>query len=579
MTAGSHHLHGSTFMNLHIHGLSLVGEVEGRSRALVSTVSAKAEGSVGSLGLGHAIIGILVLIGEVLLDDVVCLHVDLLVLVGLALVDLLHAAALLDEQSISVDGVGCVTSSLLVQVTDLEDVLKTIEGDLDDLVVGAAKEVTQGLDASLGNKVTDLIWLLEASTGGVADSPARLLTGLEITVRQQVDKRRNDVGVNHGLNLRGVTSSDVGNGPASLLSNTVLVRAQQRQQARQSTTVDDDLGLHVVTSNDVSYGAQSGGLNGGRSMHEQLHQAAGDAGLDNGLDLVVGAIGKVRDRPAGIDQDFVVQGVNELRQHRKGRLWRLATAKVAQSPSSIAQHAKLAAVAKESQQGLESTAAQNVVTALWAVTSNVTEGPDGLLPHIGFWAGEELDENGHGTSLDDNLSLCSASGGNVGQGPSSLKLNEGVRRSEELDESGNNTGLDDLFDGRVALFGQKLSKAGCSLNLQIDLVGEDALYHLRKILAQLPATYLGLGWGSIIITVGGGAQGSTRSVFACADASSLRQVLLALCLSNLDLLLLAATTKLIRLEGVLGLELGPAMLGDVSLSHGCDRLWFCFRGE
>lgn len=167
------------------------------------------------------------------------------------------------------------------------------------------------------------------------------------------------------------------------------------------------------------------------------------------------------------------------------RLWRLATAKVTKGPGSIAQHAKLAAVAKKSQQGLKSTTAQDVVTALWAVTSNVSKSPDSLLPHIGFWAGEELDENGNGTSLDDDLSLCSASGGNVGQSPSSLELHESVRRSEEFDESGNNAGLDDLFDRGVALFGQELPEAGGSLNLQIDLVGKDALYHLRKILAQL----------------------------------------------------------------------------------------------
>lgn len=168
------------------------------------------------------------------------------------------------------------------------------------------------------------------------------------------------------------------------------------------------------------------------------------------------------------------------------RLWRLAAAKVAKCPGGISEHAKLTAVTKESQQRLEGAAAQNVVTALWAVTSNVSESPDGLLPHIGFWTGEELDENGDGTGLDDDLGLCSASRGNVGQGPSSLELHKSMRRSEELDESGDNAGLDDLFDRGVALFGQKLPKTGGSLNLQIDLVGEDALYHLRKILAQLP---------------------------------------------------------------------------------------------
>lgn len=101
------------------------------------------------------------------------------------------------------------------------------------------------------------------------------------------------------------------------------------------------------------------------------------------------------------------------------------------------------------------------------------------------------------------------------------------------------------------------------------------------------ATYLGLCGRVLILAVGGGAQGGTRSVLASADASSLCQVLLTLCLSNLNLLLLATAAKLIWLEGVLGFELGPSVLGDVALSHGCDAaalccdvgvLTFCWRG-
>lgn len=102
------------------------------------------------------------------------------------------------------------------------------------------------------------------------------------------------------------------------------------------------------------------------------------------------------------------------------------------------------------------------------------------------------------------------------------------------------------------------------------------------------ATYLGFCGRVLILAVGGGAEGGTRSVVASADASSLCQVLLTLCLSNLDLLLLATAAELIWLEGVLGLELGPSMLGDVALSHGCGAaalccdvcvLTFCWRGR
>lgn len=60
-----------------------------------------------------------------------------------------------------------------------------------------------------------------------------------------------------------------------------------------------------------------------------------------------------------------------------------------------------------------------------------------------------------------------------------------MRGAKELDEAADDSGLDNLLDRRVTLLRQKLPKTGCGLNLQIDLLGEDALHHLREILAQL----------------------------------------------------------------------------------------------
>lgn len=92
-----------------------------------------------------------------------------------------------------------------------------------------------------------------------------------------------------------------------------------------------------------------------------------------------------------------------------------------------------------------------------------------------------------------------------------------------------------------------------------------------RTLIKKEQTYLRLTRGCLIVTVWGSAQGRARSVGSCSNASPLREVLFALGLANLDLLLLATTAQLIGLEGVLGLELGAPMLGDVSLSHGCCR--------
>lgn len=105
----------------------------------------------------------------------------------------------------------------------------------------------------------------------------------------------------------------------------------------------------------------------------------------------------------------------------------LATAEVAQGPGGIAQHAELPAVAEQGQQRLQGATAQDIVAALWAVTSNVSEGPDSLLADIGLWASKELDKDWDGAGLDNDLGLCSTARCDVGEGPRSLELHEGVR--------------------------------------------------------------------------------------------------------------------------------------------------------
>jgi hypothetical protein len=163
----------------------------------------------------------------------------------------------------------------------------------------------------------------------------------------------------------------------------------------------------------------------------------------------------------------------------------LSTAEVAQGPSGIAEHAQLTAVAQEGQQRLESAACKNVVAARRAVTSNVTKGPDSLLPDIGLVAAEQLNEDRDSSGLDNDLCLLRGTGRNVCEGPRSLELDERVGRSQKLDETANNASLNNLFDRWVALLGEKLSEFGGSLDLEVDLLGEDTFDHLREVLVQL----------------------------------------------------------------------------------------------
>lgn len=132
-----------------------------------------------------------------------------------------------------------------------------------------------------------------------------------------MDERRNDVCINDSLDLSGVASGDVGNSPAGLLADSVLARAQEREESWQGTAINDDLCLDIITSNNITDRSQSRGLDGGRCMHEQLDKATRDTGFDDSLDLIVRAIGEVGNSPTRINQDFIVQGVDELRQDRE----------------------------------------------------------------------------------------------------------------------------------------------------------------------------------------------------------------------------------------------------------------------
>ena len=63
-----------------------------------------------------------------------------------------------------------------------------------------------------------------------------------------------------------------------------------------------------------------------RRAQQQLDQAAAHAGLDDLLDLVVGAVGEVGQRPARVGQHLLVVGVDQLGQRRQGQLGLCAAA-------------------------------------------------------------------------------------------------------------------------------------------------------------------------------------------------------------------------------------------------------------
>ena len=94
---------------------------------------------------------------------------------------------------------------------------------------------------------------------------------------------------------------------------------EQPQQAGQRAAVDDDLRLQIIPRHDVPNSAQRRGLDRRGRVAEQLDESADHAGLDHGLDLVIGAVGEVRERPAGVSEDLFIVRENQVCQARERR--------------------------------------------------------------------------------------------------------------------------------------------------------------------------------------------------------------------------------------------------------------------
>lgn len=69
--------------------------------------------------------------------------------------------------------------------------------------------------------------------------------------------------------------------------------------------------------------------------------------------------------------------------------------------------------------------AEDEITALGGVSSNVAQGPNCLLPHLFRLAREKFNEDWYGSMLHDDPSVVGSAASNVGEGPSCLKLRYG----------------------------------------------------------------------------------------------------------------------------------------------------------
>lgn len=119
------------------------------------------------------------------------------ILVMLEVVNRVHSSSFFNKESVLVD----TTIRFLVRLSNLQDVLQSIESDLNDLVIGTLQQVTQRFDTTLRNEVTNLTRFLQSSRSSVRHCPTSFFLRFEIGVLKDVDQRRNDVGIDDRLDL------------------------------------------------------------------------------------------------------------------------------------------------------------------------------------------------------------------------------------------------------------------------------------------------------------------------------------------------------------------------------------------
>lgn len=89
------------------------------------------------------------------------------------------------------------------------------------------------------------------------------------------------------------SSRAVGDSPARLLADTLLGAREELQKRRKRSRGNDNLGLEVVSGDNVADRAEGRGLNRRRLVVEEVDEPAADTRFNDGLDLVVGAVGEV----------------------------------------------------------------------------------------------------------------------------------------------------------------------------------------------------------------------------------------------------------------------------------------------
>ena len=154
-----------------------------------------------------------------------------------------------------------------------QDVAEAVEQNFDELGVLGREQVADGLDDLTLDQVEHLLGA--GARRVVGDGPGGLLLHAQLAVGKHVHEKRNELSLDHRLDLDLRAGRDVGERPGGLHLNADLLVREQSVEDGQSVGVDDALGLVVGAGDDVADAAQRRAQDADVALLvqvEQLHQ-------------------------------------------------------------------------------------------------------------------------------------------------------------------------------------------------------------------------------------------------------------------------------------------------------------------
>ena len=445
-------------------------------------------------------------------------------------------------------------------IADLKSATQSLQTQNNDLVIVRKKKSSQSVQETLLHQKPHLI--VSSPRDSVGNGPGDLLTDLKLSLVHQLQKDRANVALQSGLDLSFSTGSDVRDSPSTLFQDIALSSALHNLADRvKGSEVEGGLGLLGRSGDDVTDGTEGGGDNGLVVGPHQLDETRDKTGLDNSLDAIIFAVSDIRNSPAGITQDFFVLEVEKSVQGVQAATDKLklgsglSTNQVRQSPGTVAKEGFASANLQVLDEGRHSSTAQNVVSGLARVSSDVTEGPGGLffvLPLLSVLG--HGDKGGDGSRLEDDFGVFAGSRGDVGKGPGGFEFDIIISTGQQLDEAGDSVVLDNLIDRGLSGTRQHLSQRTGSLQAQVlVLVVEDHLDQLGKV---------GIRGDSVKESIFGSGLFSFE-----VDVSTLEGKFLTLVLADLGALFDTAVTGFLGIKTLLEASPPLVLAGSGSSVH------------